>query len=50
MIIDKIKQIANESGYELTEYAEKIAKAKERFLARENGKDALATRTATERA
>lgn len=32
MIIDNIKQLAAENGYELTEYAEKIAKAKERFF------------------
>ena len=31
-ILDKIKQLAAENGYELTEYAERIAKAKERFF------------------
>lgn len=35
MIIDNIKQLATENGYELTEYAEKIAKAKERFFGEE---------------
>lgn len=35
MIIDNIKKLADEKGYELTEYAEKIAKAKERFFGEE---------------
>jgi hypothetical protein len=35
MIMDNIKQLAAENGYELTEYAEKIAKAKERFFGEE---------------